>query len=114
MQGSWILDSLKKKSEGLNLFSPPSPGQSGWRGLGGWLHCWGPLCSAVSRPQTGKHRKVISPQGLPLLPTLLPRPSSFPPLTKPTLLRSKRLKGLLTTASVWMKFLSISVDVVCM
>jgi hypothetical protein len=34
-------------------------------------------------------------------------------LTNPTLLRSKRLKGLLTTASVWMKFLSISVDVVC-
>lgn len=42
-----------------------------------------------------------------------PSSSYFPQLTKPTLLRSKRLKGLLTTASVWMKFLSISMDVVC-
>lgn len=42
-----------------------------------------------------------------------PAPLPSQRLTRPTLLRSKRLKGLLTAASVWMKFLSMSVDVVC-
>lgn len=47
----------RKRSEGLNLLISPSPDQSGWTGLGGWLHCWGPLCPVVSQPQTGKHPK---------------------------------------------------------
>lgn len=29
-----------------------SPGQSDWTGLDDWQQCWGPLCSAVSLPQT--------------------------------------------------------------
>lgn len=53
-----ILDSgVPEKKEGLNPSIPPSPGQCGWTGQGGWLHCWGPLCSVVSQPQTVKHPK---------------------------------------------------------